>query len=60
MKCVCFVITQRMKVSYKDFHVYGSPFECHLKSSNTIQVKILNKPDEWTVYTSDCQVKGQK
>ena len=41
---------------YKDFEVYGSPFYCHLKSSGTIQVKVLNRPDGWTVHTSDCQV----
>ena len=41
---------------YKDFEVYGSPFDCHLKSSGTIQVKVLNKPDKWTVYTSDFKV----
>ena len=38
---------------YKDFEVYGLPFDCHLKSSGTIQVKVLNKPDGWTVHTSD-------
>ena len=41
---------------YKDFKVYGSPFDCHLKSSDTIQVKALNDSDKWTVHTSDEQV----
>ena len=47
-----------MKMFHKDYHwqVYGSPFDCHLKSSDTIQVKVLNNPDGWTVDTSDFRV----
>ena len=41
---------------YKDFQVYGSPFDCHLKSSGTIQVKVTNKHDGWTVDASDFKV----
>ena len=43
-------------MSYKDYHVYGLPFDCYLKSSGTIQVMVPNKPDGWTVHTSDVQV----
>ena len=44
---------------YKNLQVHGLPFDCHLKSSGTIQVKVLNKPDGWTVHTSDFQVPVQ-
>ena len=41
---------------YKDYHMHESLFDCCLKSSGTIQVKVTNKHDGWTVRTSDYQV----
>lgn len=45
---------------YKEYQVYGLPFGCHLKSSDTIQVKALNKPDGWTIDTSDLMVANTR
>ena len=42
---------------YKDFEEYGSLIDCYWKLFNTtIQVKISNKADEWTVDTSTFKV----
>ena len=41
---------------YKDFREYDSPIDCYWKSSDTIQVNVPNKPDGWTVHTSDDKV----
>ena len=42
---------------YKDYKEYGSPVDCYWKSSGTtIEVKVLNKDNGWTVNTSDCLV----
>ena len=43
---------------YKDYKKYGSPIDCSWKSSDTIQVKVTNKPDGWTVYKSDYKVSA--
>ena len=44
---------------FKDFREYnGSPIDCYWKSSDTIQVKVPNKPDGWTVHTSDEKVSA--
>ena len=43
---------------YKDYVEYGSPIDCYWKSSDTIQVKVTNKPDGWTVHTSDDKVSA--
>ena len=51
-----FFIQQRVKTTYKDFRKYGSPIDCYWKSSKTIQVKVNNNPDGWTVNTSDDKV----
>ena len=53
-----FFIQQRVKMFYKDFKEYGSPIDCYWKSSDTIQVKVTNKPDGWTVHTSDYEVSA--
>ena len=45
-----------MKRLYHDYEVYGSPLNCRLQSSGTIQVQVPNKPDGWTVRLSDTQV----
>ena len=45
---------------YKEYQVYDSLCDCHLKSSDTIQVKALNKPDGWTIYTSDFMVANTR
>ena len=44
---------------YKEY-LYGLPFGCHLKSSGTIQVKALNKPDGWNIDTSDLMVANTR
>ena len=41
---------------YKDYKQYGSPIDCYWKSSDTIQVKVTNKSDGWTVHTCDEKV----
>ena len=41
---------------YGDFQVHGLTFECHLKFSGIIQLKVLNKHVGWTVHSSDDQV----
>ena len=41
---------------YNNVQVYGLPLDCHLKSSGTIHVKVLDKPNGWTVCTCDDQV----
>ena len=43
---------------YKDLKEYGSPIDCYWKSSDTIQMKVTNKPDGWTVHTSDEKVSA--
>ena len=49
----CFILTQALKMFYKDYHLYSSLSDCRLKSSRTIQLKVTNKRDGWTVYTAD-------
>ena len=45
---------------YKDYHLYSSLSDCCLKLSGTIQVKVTNKHDGWTVHTCDYQVIQQQ
>ena len=56
MTMCCFILTQALKMFYKDYRLYSSLSDRRLKSSGTIQVKVPNNHDGWTVYTSDCQV----
>ena len=56
MKMCCFILTQAVKMFYKDYHMYGSLSECRLMSSGSIQVKVTNKHDGWTVHTSELSV----
>ena len=51
-----FLYSQTPRRFYKEHQVYGLPFDCHLISSDPIQVKVPNQPDGWTVETSDSQV----
>ena len=54
--CLFFDNMQALKMCYKHFQVYGTPFDCHLNLSGVVQVKVPNKPDGWTVHTTDLLV----
>ena len=46
-----------MKTIYNDFEEYGSPIDCCWKPScMTIELKVKNNPEGWTVNVSDCEV----
>ena len=44
-----FYLRQQVRMLYRGFDAYGSPFDCRLKSSGSdkIEVKALNKIDGW-------------